>query len=144
MTFRSHLGTSLSPGREPVRVLLALLSSPPSAPRRRLGNPAVPLMPSLQAMREQSRRVGKTRFRPREPARDSQTHSYYYGTRDYYYDFERQPALADCSTNSLDLRKGTWIVRLPHPRWLSLHGFFFLFLAGNLRHPGPCYCTRPG
>ena len=24
MTFRSHLGTSLSPGREPVRVLLAL------------------------------------------------------------------------------------------------------------------------
>ena len=76
MTFRSHLGTSLSPGREPVRVLLALLSSPPSAPRRRLGNPAVPLMPSLQAMREQSRRVGKTRFRPREPVRDSQTHSW--------------------------------------------------------------------
>ena len=56
MTFRSHLGTSLSPKREPVRVLLALLSSPPSAPRRRLGNPAVPLMPSLQAMREQGRR----------------------------------------------------------------------------------------
>ena len=44
--------------------------------RRRLGNPAVPLMPSLRAMREQSRRVGKTRFRPREPARDSQTHSW--------------------------------------------------------------------
>ena len=76
MTFRSHLGTSLSPGREPVRVFLALLSSPPSTPRRRLGNPAVPLMPSLRAMREQSRRVGKTRFRPREPARDSQTHSW--------------------------------------------------------------------
>ena len=35
MTFRSNLGTSLSPNREPVRVFLALLSSPPSAPRCR-------------------------------------------------------------------------------------------------------------
>ena len=32
--------------------------------------------PSLRAMREQSLRVGKTRFRPRKPARDSQTHSW--------------------------------------------------------------------
>ena len=37
--------------------------------KERLGNPAVPLMPSLRAMREQSLRVGKTRFRPRKPAR---------------------------------------------------------------------------
>ena len=31
MTFQSNLGTSLLPEREPVRVTLALLSSPPSA-----------------------------------------------------------------------------------------------------------------
>ena len=33
-------------------------------------------MPSLRAMHEQSLRVGKTRFRPRKPTRDSQTHSW--------------------------------------------------------------------
>ena len=32
--------------------------------------------PSLRAMHEQSLRVGKTRFRPRKPTRDSQTHSW--------------------------------------------------------------------
>ena len=44
--------------------------------RRRLGNPVVPLMPNHRAMREQSLQASKIRFRPREPARDSQTHSW--------------------------------------------------------------------